>query len=47
VKTDEQVLAFFDTVTKFIDENPESTEAASNTLDEILRTDPSAPEIDE
>ena len=46
VKTDEQALAFFETVTKFIDENPESAEAASNALDEILRTYPSAPDID-
>jgi len=47
VKTDEQAMAFFETVTKFIDENPESAEAASNALDEILRTYPSAPEIDD
>ena len=47
VKTDEQALAFFETVTKFIDENPESAEAASNALDEILRTYPSAPDIDD
>src|SRR6266702_199063 len=47
VKTDEQALAFFETVTKFIDENPESAEAASNALDEILRTYPPAPDIDE
>ena len=47
VKTDEQALAFFETVHKFIDENPESAEAASNALDEILRTYPSAPEIDD
>jgi hypothetical protein len=47
VKTDEQAMAFFETVTKFIDENPESAEAASNALDEILRTYPSAPDIDE
>ncbi|KAI9440238.1 hypothetical protein BJY52DRAFT_131749 [Lactarius psammicola] len=47
VKTDEQALAFFETVTKFIDENPESAEAASNALDEILRTYPPAPDIDD
>ena len=47
VKSDEQAMAFFETVTKFIDENPESAEAASNALDEILRTYPSAPEIDD
>jgi hypothetical protein len=47
VKTDEQALAFFETVHKFIDENPESAEAATNALDEILRTYPSAPEIDD
>ncbi|KAH9955756.1 hypothetical protein BGW80DRAFT_292907 [Lactifluus volemus] len=40
VKTDDQVLAFVESVTKFIDENPESAEAASNALDEILRTYP-------
>lgn len=47
VKTDEQALAFFETVTKFIDENPESAEAASNALDEILRTYPPPPDIDD
>ena len=47
VKTDEQAMAFFETVTKFIDENPESAEAASNALDEILRTYPPAPDIDD
>jgi len=47
VKTDEQAQAFFETVTKFIDENPESAEAASNALDEILRTYPPAPDIDD
>ena len=47
VKTDDQALAFFETVTKFIDENPESAEAASNALDEILRTYPPAPDIDD
>jgi hypothetical protein len=40
VKTDEQAQALFDHVTKFIDENPESAEAASNALDEILRIYP-------
>jgi len=47
VKTDDQALAFFQTVTKFIDENPESAEAASNALDEILRTYPPAPDMDD
>ena len=42
VKTDDQALALFETITKFIDENPESAEAASNALDEILRTYPPA-----
>ncbi|KAI0297271.1 hypothetical protein B0F90DRAFT_1740642 [Multifurca ochricompacta] len=45
VETDEQALAFFETVTKFIDENPESAEAASHALDEILRACPPAPDI--
>jgi hypothetical protein len=47
VKTDEQALSFSETVTKFIDENPESAEAALSALDEILRTYPSAPDMDE
>ncbi|KAH9972701.1 hypothetical protein BGW80DRAFT_1445679 [Lactifluus volemus] len=37
-KRDDQALAFVESVTKFIDENPESAEAASDALDEILRT---------
>jgi hypothetical protein len=37
VKTDEQALSLFERVTKFIDEAPEFDEAASNSLDEILR----------
>jgi len=44
---DEGALAFFETVTKSIDENPESAEAASNMLDEILRTYPPAPYNDD
>jgi hypothetical protein len=47
VKTDEQAMALFEHVTKFIDENPESAEAASNALDAILRTYPSAPDMDD
>jgi hypothetical protein len=47
VKTDEQALALFEHVTKFIDENPESAEAASNALDAILRTYPSPPDMDD
>ena len=47
VKTDEQALALFEHVTKFIDENPESAEAASNALDAILRTYPSAPDMED
>ena len=46
VKTDEQAMAFFEHFTKLIDENPESAEAASNALEEILRTCPTAPEMD-
>ncbi|KAI0249895.1 hypothetical protein BJV78DRAFT_1224130 [Lactifluus subvellereus] len=46
-KTDEQALAFVEHVTKFIDENPESAEAASNALDEILRIYPPAADIDD
>jgi len=41
VKTDEQATKLFEDVTEFIDENPESAEAASNALDAILRTYPS------
>jgi len=47
VKTDEQAMALFEHVTKFIDENPESAEAASNALDAILRTYPPAPDMDD
>jgi hypothetical protein len=47
VKTDEQAMALFEHVTKFIHENPESAEAASNALDEILRTYPPVPDIDD
>ena len=47
VKTDEQAMALFEHVTKFIDENPESAEAASNALDAILRTYPSAPDMED
>ena len=47
VHSDEQALALFEHVTKFIDENPESAEAASNALDAILRTYPSAPDMDD
>ena len=47
VKTDEQAMKLFEHVTKFIDENPESAEAASNALDAILRTYPSAPDMDD
>ncbi len=35
---DEQNTKLFELVTKFIDENPEPAEAASNALDAILRT---------
>ena len=34
-------------LTKLIDENPESAEAASNALDAILRTCPTGPEMDD
>ena len=37
----------FEHVTKFVDENPESAEAATNALDAILRTYPSAPDMDD
>ena len=47
VKTDDQAMKLFEHVTKFIDENPESSEAASNALDAILRTYPSAPDMDD
>jgi hypothetical protein len=47
VKSDEQAMKLFEHVTKFIDENPESAEAASNALDAILRTYPSAPDMDD
>ena len=47
VKTDEQALAFVESVTKFIDENPESAEAASNALEEILRIYPPTADIDD
>ena len=47
VKTDEQALALFEHVAKLIDENPESAEAASNALDEILRIYPTGPDIDD
>jgi hypothetical protein len=47
VKTDEQALALFEHVAKFIDENPESAEAASNALDEILRTYPTVTDMDD
>jgi hypothetical protein len=47
VKTDDQALAFVESVTKFIDENPESAEAASHALDEILRTCPPSSDIDD
>ncbi len=47
VKTDDQAMKFFEHVTKFIDENPESAEAASNALDAILRTYPSTPDMDD
>jgi len=43
VKTDEQAMSLFERVTKFIDEDPESSKAASNALDEILRY---VPDID-
>ena len=42
VKTDNQALALFEMITRFIVENPESAEAASNALDEILCTYPPA-----
>ena len=44
VKTDEQAMAVFE---KFIDENPESAEAASNALEEILRAYPLASDLDD
>jgi hypothetical protein len=47
VKTDEQAMALFEHVAKLIDENPESAEAATNALDEILRTYPTVPDIDD
>ena len=47
VKTDDQAIALFQHVAKFIDENPESAEAASNALDAILRTCPTGPEMDD
>src|SRR6266849_4709825 len=47
VKTDDQAMKLFEHVTKFIDENPESAEAASNALDAILRTYPSVPDMDD
>jgi hypothetical protein len=47
VKTDEQAMALFEHVAKLIDENPESAEAASNALDEILRIYPTVPGIDD
>ncbi|KAI0261553.1 hypothetical protein BC834DRAFT_940755 [Gloeopeniophorella convolvens] len=47
VKTDDQALAFVESVTKFIDENPESAEAASNALDEILRACPPTGDFDD
>ena len=47
VKTDDQAMKLFEHVTKFIDENPESAEAASNALDAILRTYPSGPDMDD
>ena len=47
VKTDEQAMALFEHVTKFIDEDPESAEAVSNALDAILRTYPSAPDMED
>ena len=47
VKTDEQANALFEHLAKLIDENPESAEAASNALDAILRTCPTAPEMDD
>jgi hypothetical protein len=47
VKTDEQTVALVESLTKFIDQNPESAEAASNALDEILRrTYPPSTDID-
>jgi hypothetical protein len=39
----EQALAFLETLTKLINENPQFAEAASNALDKILHTYPSAP----
>jgi hypothetical protein len=45
VKTDEQARELFEHMAKFIDENPESAEAASHALDEILRTYPAVPDI--
>jgi len=47
VKTNDQAMVLFEHLTKFIDENPESAEAASNALDAILRTRPTAPEMDD
>ena len=47
VKTNDQAMALFEHLTKLIDENPESAEAASNALDAILRTCPTAPEMDD
>ncbi|KAI9512951.1 hypothetical protein F5148DRAFT_560177 [Russula earlei] len=47
VKTDEQAMAFVEHVTKFIDENPESAEAASSALEAILRTYPPAPDMED
>ena len=38
--------SFVEHVKKFVDENPESAEAASNALDAILRTYPSAPDME-
>jgi len=47
VKTNGQVMALFEHLTKLTDENPESAEAASNALDVILCTCPTAPEMDD
>jgi hypothetical protein len=47
VKTDKQALTLYEHVAKFIDENPESVEAASSALDAILRTYPSALDMED
>jgi len=47
VKTNDQVMGLFEHLTKLTDENPEFAEAASNALDVILCTCPTAPEMDD